>query len=46
MIAGRQGELQPKPEDLAIARALGRRVAEITHKVRGSTTPQMEQAGL
>jgi NAD(P)H dehydrogenase (quinone) len=46
MIAGPQGELQPKPEDLAIARALGRRVAEITHKVRGSTTSQMEQAGL
>ena len=33
-IAGGQGELQPKPEDLAIARALGRRVAEITAKVR------------
>jgi hypothetical protein len=31
-IAGGQGELQPKPEDLAIARALGRRVAEITAK--------------
>jgi NAD(P)H dehydrogenase (quinone) len=46
MIAGPQGELQPKPGDLAIARALGRRVAEITHKVRGSTTSQMEQAGL
>jgi NAD(P)H dehydrogenase (quinone) len=46
MIAGPQGELQPTPGDLAIARALGRRVAEITHKVRGSTTSQMEQAGL
>src|SRR5437588_12024096 len=46
MIAGPQGELQPAPGDLAIARALGRRVAEITHKVRGSTTSQMEQAGL
>ena len=34
-IAGGQGELQPKPEDLAIARALGRRVAEITARVRG-----------
>jgi NAD(P)H dehydrogenase (quinone) len=34
-IAGGQGELQPMPEDLAIARALGRRVAEITTKVRG-----------
>jgi NAD(P)H dehydrogenase (quinone) len=38
MIAGLQGELQPAPQDLAIARALGRRVAEITHKVRGSAT--------
>lgn len=34
-IAGGQGELQPRPEDLAIARALGRRVAEITARVRG-----------
>jgi len=34
-IAGGQGELQPKPEDLAIAQALGRRVAEVTGKVRG-----------
>lgn len=34
-IAGGQGELQPKPEDLEIAKALGRRVAEITTKVRG-----------
>src|SRR5262245_12728454 len=34
-IAGGQGELQPREEDLAIARALGRRVAEITAKVRG-----------
>jgi len=34
-IAGGQGELQPKPEDLAIARALGRRVAEVTARVRG-----------
>ena len=33
-IAGGQGELQPKPEDLAIARALGQRVAEVTTKVR------------
>ncbi|PSB13393.1 NAD(P)H:quinone oxidoreductase [filamentous cyanobacterium CCP1] len=33
-IAGGQGELQPKPEDLEIARALGRRVAEVTAKVR------------
>ena len=35
MIAGPQGELQPAPEDLDIARALGRRVAEVTQKVRG-----------
>jgi NAD(P)H dehydrogenase (quinone) len=35
MIAGPQGELQPTPEDLNIARALGRRVAEVTQKVRG-----------
>jgi NAD(P)H dehydrogenase (quinone) len=34
-IAGGQGELQPRPEDLAIARALGRRVAEITARLRG-----------
>ena len=34
-IAGGQGELQPTPEDLGIARALGRRVAEVTSKVRG-----------
>lgn len=34
-IAGGQGELQPKPEDLAIAEALGRRVAEVTLKLRG-----------
>lgn len=34
-IAGGQGELQPKPEDLAIARALGQRVAEVTAKLRG-----------
>jgi NAD(P)H dehydrogenase (quinone) len=34
-IAGGQGELSPQPEDLDIARALGRRVAEITAKIRG-----------
>ncbi len=34
-IAGPQGELQPKPEDLRIAEALGKRVAEITLKLRG-----------
>ncbi len=32
-IAGSQGELQPTPEDLEIARALGRRVAEIAGKL-------------
>lgn len=34
-IVGGQGELQPKPEDLEIAEALGRRVAEVTLKLRG-----------
>lgn len=34
-IAGARGELQPAKEDLAIARALGARVAQITKKVRG-----------
>ncbi len=34
-IAGAKGELQPVPEDLALARALGKRVAEITVKLRG-----------
>ncbi|MFP4349437.1 MAG: NAD(P)H:quinone oxidoreductase [Desulfococcaceae bacterium] len=34
-IAGPQGELQPTAEDLAIAKAHGRRVAEITMKLRG-----------
>jgi len=34
-IAGGQGELQPRPGDLAIARASGRRVAEVTVRVRG-----------
>lgn len=34
-IAGGQGELQPKPEDLEIARALGNRVATVTTQVRG-----------
>lgn len=34
-IAGAQGERQPVPEDLEIARALGRRVAEVTRKLRG-----------
>jgi NAD(P)H dehydrogenase (quinone) len=34
-IAGPEGELQPTPEDLAIAQALGCRVAEVTKKLRG-----------
>ncbi|MCJ8502377.1 NAD(P)H:quinone oxidoreductase [Desulfatitalea alkaliphila] len=34
-IAGSSGELSPAPEDLAIAQALGKRVAEITKKLRG-----------
>jgi NAD(P)H dehydrogenase (quinone) len=34
-IAGPRGELQPTADDLAIARALGRRVAETTHALRG-----------
>jgi NAD(P)H dehydrogenase (quinone) len=35
-IAGPRGELQPTPDDLAIAKALGRRVAEVTAEVRGN----------
>jgi NAD(P)H dehydrogenase (quinone) len=34
-IAGAQGELQPADGDLVIARALGKRVAEATKKLRG-----------
>ncbi len=34
-IAGPKGELKPTKEDLEIARALGRRVAEVTKKLRG-----------
>ena len=34
-IAGPRGELQPTPDDLAIAKALGIRVAEVTADVRG-----------
>jgi NAD(P)H dehydrogenase (quinone) len=33
-IAGGKGELQPQEGDLALARALGKRVAEVTVKVR------------
>jgi len=35
-IAGPRGELQPTPEDLTIAKALGRRVAEVTADLRGN----------
>jgi NAD(P)H dehydrogenase (quinone) len=34
-IAGARGELQPPESDLALARALGKRVAEVTRKLRG-----------
>jgi len=34
-IAGPRGELQPTPEDLEIAKTLGKRVAETTKKLRG-----------
>jgi NAD(P)H dehydrogenase (quinone) len=34
-VAGPEGELQPTPEDVAIAKALGRRLAEVTKKLRG-----------
>lgn len=34
-IAGGQGELSPKPEDLQLAESLGRRVADVTLKLRG-----------
>lgn len=34
-IAGSKGELQPQEGDLVIARALGKRVAEATKKLRG-----------
>jgi NAD(P)H dehydrogenase (quinone) len=33
-IAGGKGELQPKPEDLEIAKALGKRVAEVAAKLQ------------
>jgi NAD(P)H dehydrogenase (quinone) len=35
-VAGSRNELTPTPEDLEIARALGRRVAEIAGKLQGS----------
>ncbi|MHB8066585.1 MAG: NAD(P)H:quinone oxidoreductase [Desulfobaccales bacterium] len=34
-LAGSSNELLPPPEDLAIAQALGRRVAEVAQKLRG-----------
>ena len=34
-IAGPKGESQPTPDDLAIARAQGKRVAEMAVKLRG-----------
>ncbi len=34
-LAGSRNELLPPPEDLAIAQALGRRVAEVAKKLRG-----------
>jgi NAD(P)H dehydrogenase (quinone) len=34
-VAGSGNELLPRPEDLAIAQALGRRVAEMAQKLRG-----------
>ncbi len=34
-VAGSKNELTPAPEDLDIARALGKRVAEISRKLRG-----------
>ncbi len=34
-VAGGRNELNPTPEDLEIARALGRRVAEVAKKLRG-----------
>lgn len=36
-IAGPMGELEPRPEDLQLAEALGKRVAQITLKVRGAS---------
>jgi hypothetical protein len=33
-VAGGKNELEPAPEDLEIARALGRRVAKVAKKLR------------
>jgi NAD(P)H dehydrogenase (quinone) len=38
-IAGSKGELQPTADDLAIARSLGKRVAETTLALRGKKSP-------
>jgi NAD(P)H dehydrogenase (quinone) len=35
VVAGGRNELPPAPEDLEIARALGKRVAELARKLRG-----------
>jgi NAD(P)H dehydrogenase (quinone) len=34
-VAGGKNDLEPAPEDLAIAKALGRRVADVAKKLRG-----------
>jgi NAD(P)H dehydrogenase (quinone) len=34
-VAGGKNDLEPAPEDLEIAKALGRRVADVTRKLRG-----------
>jgi NAD(P)H dehydrogenase (quinone) len=34
-VSGAMGQLQPTPEDLTIAEALGKRVADLTVKLRG-----------
>jgi len=34
-VAGGKNELEPAPEDLSIAKALGRRVADVAQKLRG-----------
>jgi NAD(P)H dehydrogenase (quinone) len=34
-VAGGQNQLEPAPEDLSIAKALGRRVADVAKKLRG-----------
>jgi NAD(P)H dehydrogenase (quinone) len=39
-VAGTENNLQPTPEDLEIAKALGRRVAEVTLKLKGDEKRQ------